>query len=423
MAISTQLRSQPNICPRRAARWYPLRRWALACAAIATVATAQTSLIPPATLPTAAAATPGSSAPGGAPPTTTTTTTILTQPAAKNAAGTGPESTVAAAAQASVNALRVVLLLPTEQPLLRRAAGSVRDGALAVFSARKQDVVVIDCAYPTDAVVATYSRCVDDSVDWVIGPLSRADVAALTAARLPVVRPTLMLSPPGAPPAAPLSALAPDLESEAVAIAQQAGEDACRKPLVVEAAGPIANRVAVAMTAAWRDRNAIAIQQTRLGSREGWRKAADDWRRERVDCVLFAGGGAVLTALRPYLRDIAVYATSAAYETSLERTVDWTGVRIADAPWLIDADRPEFAAFAPVMAAAGAPNGAIVSPTLARLYALGLDAARLTLAAGRDALPASFDGAIGRLTLTDAQYRRTPMVGEFRERSLVRIGP
>ena len=75
------------------------------------------------------------------------------------------------------------------------------------------------------------------------------------------------------------------------------------------------------------------------------------------------------------------------------------------------------------MAAAGAPDGAIVSPTLARLYALGLDAARLTLAAGREALPASFDGAIGRLTLTDAQYRRTPMVGEFRERSLVRIGP
>ncbi len=34
------------------------------------------------------------------------------------------------------------------------------------------------------------------------------------------------------------------------AITQQAGEDACRKPLVVEAAGPIANRVAVAMHAA-----------------------------------------------------------------------------------------------------------------------------------------------------------------------------
>ena len=155
---------------------------------------------------------PGSSAPG-APPTTTTTTTILTQPAAKNAAGTGPESTVAAAAEASVNALRVVLLLPTEQPLLRRAAGSVRDGALAVFSARKQDVVVIDCAYPTDAVVATYSRCVDDSVDWVIGPPESSGRRRVDSSQVARRTPHLDAVAAGAPPAAPLSALAPDLES------------------------------------------------------------------------------------------------------------------------------------------------------------------------------------------------------------------
>jgi len=343
-------------------------------------------------------------------PATAQAPAILAQPPAKDVAPQG-------------STLRVVLLLPTEQPLLRRAAGSVRDGAMAVFGGRKQDVTVIDCAYAADAVVATYGRCVDDSVDWVIGPLSRADVTALAAAKLAVVRPTLMLSPLGASPAAPLAVLAPDLESEAEAIAQQAGEDACRKPLVVEAAGPIANRVAVAMYAAWRERNAIAIQQTRLGSRETWRRAADGWRQGHVDCVLFAGGGAVLTELRPYLRNIAVYATSAAYETSLERTVDWSGVRIADAPWLIDGDRAEFASLSPAPAPNGAPDASTVSPTLARLYALGVDAARLALAAGREALPVAFDGAIGRLTLRDAQYRRAPMVGEFRERSLVRIGP
>ena len=49
----------------------------------------------------------------------------------------------------------MVLLLPTEQVLLRRAAGSVRDGAMAVFGGRKRDVTVIDCAYPVDGVVAT----------------------------------------------------------------------------------------------------------------------------------------------------------------------------------------------------------------------------------------------------------------------------
>ena len=408
--------------PSGAGRRHLLRGVAWLGAALAGLAAAQPATTPAAT-PTAPATTPAATRPGPA-PAARPEASILAQPPAKDPtapAAAGSDS--AAATTQPGNALRVVLLLPTEQVLLRRAAGSVRDGAMAVFGGRKQDVVVIDCAYPVDGVVATYSRCVDDSVDWVIGPLSRADVTALAAAKLPVVRPTLMLSPLGASPPTPLAVLAPDLESEAEAITQQAGEDACRKPLVVEAAGPIANRVAVAMHAAWRERNAIAIQQTRLGSRESWRRAADGWRQEHVDCVLFAGGGAVLTELRPYLRNIAVYATSAAYETSLERTVDWTGVRIADAPWLIDAERAEFAGFAPAPTQTGTPDAAAVSPTLARLYALGVDAARLSLVAGREALPTAFDGAIGRLTLRDSQYRRTPMVGEFRERSLVRIGP
>lgn len=332
--------------------------------------------------------------------------------------------------------MRVVLLLPGAQPLLRRAASSVHDGAMAVLAARKAGVLVVDCPYGVDAVVASYTRCVDETVDWVIGPLSRADVAALAAARLPRVKPTLMLSPLGATPPLPMAVLAPDLESEAEAITQQAGEDACRKPLIVEAPGAIASRVAVAMQTAWRERNAIAIREAKLGAREGWQRAGEQWRQANVDCVLFAGGGSVLAELRPYLRNMAIYTTSAAYETALDPTLDWTGVRIADAPWLIDPERTEFASVsAPSAQAANAGNagnaasagvgsdGAALSPTLARLFALGVDAARLVLAAGREALPATFDGAIGRLSLREAQYRRVPMIGEFRERSLLRLGP
>ena len=315
--------------------------------------------------------------------------------------------------------LRIVLLLPTEQPLLRRAAASVRSGAMAAFALSKPEPSVRDCPYPNEGVVAAYERCVDATVDWVIGPLSRSDVAALAGARLALVRPTLMLSPLGATPPAPMAVLAPDLDSEAEAIARQAGDDACRKPIVLDTGGALAGRVATAMTLAWRERNAIGLPVVTLGARSAWRKLADGWRQDNVDCLLFSGGGATLAELRPYLRDIAIYATSASYEAPLERTVDWTGVRIADAPWLIDADRADFIA---VAAPAPAPDAPAPSPTLARLYALGVDAARIALSAARGALPVEFDGAIGRLTLRDAQYRRVPMVGEFRERALVKAG-
>jgi uncharacterized protein len=325
-----------------------------------------------------------------------------------------PTRTVAQALVEAPNALRIVLLLPLESPLLRRAAIAVRDGAAAVLATRKADVSVRECSYSTDGVVAAYSRCVDDKVDWVIGPLGRTDVTTLALGKVPSLRPTLMLSPLGTVPPQPMAVLAPDLESEGEAIAQQAVEDACRRPLLVEASGAMASRVSVSIMSYWQGRIATPITQTALGSRDAWRRLTDGWRRDNVDCILFAGSATALSELRPYLRNIAVYVTSASYEAALERTTDWTGVRIADAPWLVDADRAEFAPYLP----AEPP-----SPTLARLYALGVDAARLVIAAGRDALPPTFDGAIGQLTLKDAQYRRQPMVGEFRERSLVKVGP
>ena len=208
--------------------------------------------------------------------------------------------------------------------------------------------------------------------------------------------------------------LSPDVESEAEAIAQQASDDACRKPVLAEAAGAMSSRVSVAITAYWRERSVTPLPTVALSNRDGWRRAADKWRNDNVDCVLYTGGGAVLTELKPYLRGMAIYVTSASFEAALDRVNDWTGVRIADAPWLVDAERAAFLPYA---------SNAVLSPTLARLYALGLDAARLVMAAGRDSLPPSFDGAIGQLTLKDAQYRRQPIVGEFRERDLVKVGP
>ncbi len=322
--------------------------------------------------------------------------------------------TLAQAPDSRPPSLRVVVLLPLNNAQLRRAASVVRDGIGAVFATRKAEINGVECAYGVDDVVQAYVRCVTPDTDWVIGPLGRTDVMALALAKLQSPKPTLMLSPLGTVPPQPMAVLSPDLESEAEAIAQQAADDACRKPVLAEAAGALSSRVSVAITAYWRERSVTPLPTISLPNRDGWRRAAEKWRNENVDCVLFAGGGAVLAELRPYLRSMAVYVTSASFETALDRTVDWSGIRIADSPWLVDAERAEFVPYAPIAA---------LSPTLARLYALGVDAARLVIAAGRDPLPVSFDGAIGQLTLKDAQYRRQPIIGEFRERTLLKVGP
>jgi uncharacterized protein len=337
---------------------------------------------------------------------------------------------------------RVVLLLPSDQTLLRRASLAVRDGVRAVAAKSGNTIELRDCAYGDNGVVQAYQRCVTENIDAVIGPVGRNEVAALVNAKLPIVKPTLMLSPTGATPPKEFYVLAPDLESEAEAIARQSLEDACRKPMLIEMSGQIFSRIAVAIVSYYKSGGvSTPLQQVQLGARERWAKLGDDARRDGIDCVLFAGNGAVIYELRPYLRNITIYVTSSSHEAELDRFVDWTGVRIADSPFLLEPQRTEFAS----VAAADAS-----SPTLARLYALGIDAARIAFTAFNDVDPnsdaallalrdpregkrnadamltfkptESFDGAIGKLQLRDGQYLRVPMIGEFRGRAASALG-
>jgi outer membrane PBP1 activator LpoA protein len=333
----------------------------------------------------------------------------------------------------------VVLLLPSEQPLLRRASQTVRDGVRAVASKAGATIELRDCAYGAEGAHAAYRRCVTPELDVVavIGPLGRSEVTQLLAQPLDYTRPTLMLSPSGVVPPESFFVLAPDLESEAERVAKQALEDACTKPMIVDAGGPLAARISVAFSAHFRGSGAATtLRQSELPPRARWVSVTDQWRRDGIDCVLFAGNGAQLTEFRPFLRNIVVYATSASYEAELESTVDWTGVRIADAPFVLEPGRSDHAVFA---------TAEPLTPTLARLYALGIDAARIVIDAilidrtrtvdgvrpvgpERDparstiSLASSFEGAIGRLSLQNRQYVRTPAVGEFRGRTPQPLG-
>lgn len=348
-------------------------------------------------------------------------------------------ATKASAEPAPTKASVVIVLLPSEQPLLRRAAQTVRDGVRAVAAKAGSTIELRDCAYGAEGAHAAYRRCVtpDSEIAAVIGPLGRSEVTNLLAQPLEHSRPTLMLSPSGVTPPESFYVLAPDLESEAERAAKQALEDACIKPMIVEAGGALASRISTAFSAHFRASGAATIpRQSELAPRARWVAVTEQWRRDGIDCVLFAGNGAQLGEFRPFLRNMAVYATSASFEAELENTADWTGVRIADAPFVLEPGRSDYAQFATTEP---------LTPTLARLYALGIDAARLVLDAvlvdrmrtadgarapmpERDAartpllLANSFDGAIGRLSLQGRQFVRTPAVGEFRGRTPQPLG-
>ncbi len=344
-----------------------------------------------------------------------TSTSAVSEAALPEPSSRRSDGLPSAAAGASSAGMRIGVLLPIEDALLGRAAQAVRQGIQQALRVAEGAVEWVDCTYGGRlSVSAAYDGCSDHGVDWIIGPLGRADVATLMAAPPARARPTLLLAPLGAPPPKPFLTVSPDLESEAETIAQRAITDGCRGTLLLEGSGPIATRVAVAVAAWWRDASAQPLRSVAVPPRAQWQRSAAEWRADGVDCVIFAGSARTLSELRPFLRGIAIYITTASYEVELERVVDWTGVRIADAPLVVDSDSAQWERYTPAD---------VASPTLLRLHALGVDAARLALAArGADA-PDRLEGAIGRLELRDRQYRRTPAVGEFRERRLVRLGP
>ena len=311
--------------------------------------------------------------------------------------------------------LRIGLLLPMGDPLLARAARAVREGVRSGVRARSERIELVECIYGGEArVEGAYQLCVEQNVAWVIGPLGRNDVAALVAARPRQARPTLLLSPLATIPPAGFVTLAPDLESEAEAIARRVQQDGCRSPLLLEAGGAIAARVAATVNVWWQGSSALPLRSSSVPARRDLQRVVEQWRLQGVDCLIFAGSHQVLSELRPYLRGMAIYVTTATYDAELDRIVDWTGIRIADAPLVIDTRSGEWDAFVP-------PAG--TAPPVMRLHALGVDAARLVLAADGMVLPQSFQGAIGHLDLRDRQYRRTPALGEFRERTLVPLAP
>jgi Putative lipoprotein len=319
--------------------------------------------------------------------------------------------------QAAV-ARKIALLLPSDDPQLRRAAAAVREGVHTVLRGQAGRIELKECAYRgPDQVATVYAQCVDDTIDWVIGPLGRADVSALVTALASASgksrKPTLLLAALPFLPPHRFFTLAPDLESEAEAIARRVVEDACRAPLLLEASGASAARVSVAVTSWWREHSALELRALALPPRVTWARSSESWREQAHDCLIFAGPGSTLAELRPYLRGMRIYLTSATYEHELDRLLDWTGVRIADAAMLIEPE--EWSLLAPAGLAAS-------SPTLVRLHALGVDAAMLALAAQADTPPGEFNGALGRLKLKHGQYQRLPPIGEFRERRLVRAG-
>ncbi|HEX2493847.1 MAG TPA: penicillin-binding protein activator [Steroidobacter sp.] len=314
---------------------------------------------------------------------------------------------------------QIALILPLSGR--QQAAGvAVRDGFLAALL--QQDIdkrPVLDVYDSAEMGAATaYRRAMADGAQFVVGPLTKDEVAAIAASGASGASvPTLALNQLAAETAAPglFFQFALDPEEEARQVAQRAMADGRSRALVLLPNNEWGRRLfssfdselkllggSVAAMRFYdpteRDysapiRSLLLLDESRsranaLSAALGTRLEFEPRRRGDAQFVFIGAQPVQGRSLRPALRfhlseDLPVYATSEIFEPDEQANDDLEGVLFPDMPWVISPD-----AVSTELRNALSKHWPARSRGRGRLYAFGFDAYRL--------VPLLKAGAFGR---------------------------
>ena len=316
----------------------------------------------------------------------------------------------------------VALLLPLSGR--QQAAGqAVRDGFLAAYL-DKPDAAPRVLVYDTAelGVGPAYERALADGAQFVIGPLTKDDVATLAAGQLPV--PTLALNSfSGESPPPFLFQFSLDPEQEAREVARRIAADGFSHGIALFPRSAWGERLSAAFTSELQatgvtltgsqfydpgSRDFSGPLRAALGRYGGagdrvdgkaasHRDAATE-AREGPQFAFIAATAQAARALKPQLRfqmtyDVPVYATSDAWDPSTRAAADLDGMMFPEMPWILSGGQGATALWAVLQG-----DWAAEGRGRLRLYAFGCDALDVMseLRSGRTST--AIDGLTGRLT-------------------------
>jgi outer membrane PBP1 activator LpoA protein len=303
--------------------------------------------------------------------------------------------------------IRIGLLLPTRSEALRTPADALRAGFMAAYERDRDGIVVnlIETTDDTDETISAYMAAKKDN-DIIVGPLSRSAVGAIAASGT-VSKPTIALNHPdgrGADNPIPPNMLVIGLsiEDEARQVAQWANaENPGASALVVSGNSAWQRRLAAAFSAQWK-RLGNTVQLAELTSSGGYlSEPAIHQLKTRIETdlpvLMFAALDAdQLRQVRAIVGpDLPTYGASSVNpgQAAGNSLPELDGVHLLDMPWQVQSDHPAVMLYPRFL-------GAGRSADLDRLYALGIDAFRITLEIAKKPVTAfRMDGVTGRLSV------------------------
>lgn len=315
---------------------------------------------------------------------------------------------------------KIALLLPLGSSSYEAAANSVRAGVMAAFKAEagQGEIRAYDTGGP-EGVFQAYQQAVTEGAQFVIGPLTRDEVTALSAQQLTV--PVLALNQPegNVKPREHLMLFGLPVEAEAREVAHLARDHGMQNALVIVADNPLGQRMAKAFVEEWRGLDGGITAQLTIPAVGKLAEFKAEAAAHPADMIFLASGVEQARLVRPYL-DLATptYGTSHIYDgmSKSVQNVDLVAIHFVDLPWLVDPENPILALYR--SAAEQAPPNA----ELQRMFAMGVDAYRLIPLLAANPVPGKkvLEGATGGLDISEGGMlvRELP-VAQFRREGVV----
>lgn len=312
----------------------------------------------------------------------------------------------------------IALIVPLASKTFSRVADAVKQGFEAGADAEGKNAATYRI-YPAEddgaALSTLYRKAVSEGATAIIGGVTRDGANAIVKEAGAV--PTLSLNAPSVA----LDGDGPDkffyvslnVDWEARLVARAASNEGYKRATIVAGNAAIAKRIADSFEKEWlRLGGEVATRLPFAESSEAPRLRSA-LERAKADVVFMSLDARGARLVRPYIpAGTPIYATSQSLDAraGAVANLDLDGVRILEMPWLVEKDHPA------VMAYNKPADGTPLD--YERLYALGIDAWRLTqliLKADKPRNIAPLDGVTGKLTLDGAQFVRALATVEIRD--------
>jgi uncharacterized protein len=294
---------------------------------------------------------------------------------------------------------------------------SVRDGFIAAYlqqnSATRPRLKVYDVA--AESIGSAYNRAISDGAGFVVGPLTKEDVAAvapLSSGRTPVLALNFLGDAVSAPKNFFQFALLP--EDEARMVARRVVADGRLAGVTIVPGGELGSRVNAAFADELKTLGGTVLDSQRYESSQPdfsdiikqvlqvkGAKGEPSTHRTDATFVFIVGTPGAARLIMPQLKfhfagDVPVYATSSSFEPNPGANSDIEGMLFPDMPWMISYD--------PVTAQIRDSVRTAWPGRTARhdeLYAFGFDAYRLVpgLRSNSPAAASEIAGVTGKLHL------------------------